>query len=98
MALNDIQTFEVVCLALDDIADIMGSCKIYERIHWFSELQSAKVAILQLPKLYRCYLMFLADVIDYSNTHTLSVSPDPHRFRLNVVDGSPVWVRDLGPV
>lgn len=69
------QTFEAVSSALDDIADIMGSCKIYETIHRFSQLESAKAVIFHIPKLYASCLRFMADAIDYFNTDALSKSP-----------------------
>lgn len=84
------QTFEAVCSTLDDIADIMGSCKIYEKMHWFSQLESAKAVVLQIPKLYASCLRFMADAINYFNTAALGESP--RVFFLNSFNFAWFWV------
>lgn len=75
MALNDVQTFEGVSSALDDIASVMGSCRIYEKIY-ANELESAKAVIGQLPRLYAHCLRFMAEAIDYYQTKTPSELSD----------------------
>lgn len=71
VALNDMHTFEGVSSALDDIAGVLGSCRIYERIY-DSELVSAKAVIEQLPRLYAHCLRFMAKAIDYFQITTAS--------------------------
>ncbi|KAL0631347.1 hypothetical protein Q9L58_009793 [Maublancomyces gigas] len=70
VALNDMQTFEAVSSALEDIAGIMGSCRIYENIHLSSILKSSEAVIRQLPRLYTHCLIFMADAISYFSTKT----------------------------
>lgn len=62
------QTFEGVSSTLDDIAGIIGSCTIYEKIYSSSELESAKAVVVQLPRLYSFCLVFMARAIDYYHT------------------------------
>lgn len=61
------QTFEGISSALDDIAGLMGSCKIYEGIHSARELQSSKNIIQQLPLAYVAMLEFTVEAIRYSD-------------------------------
>lgn len=77
VALNDMQTFEAVSSALENIAGIMGACKIYEGIHWFNDhrLQSAEAVVQQLPQLCTICLRFLAEAIDFFNTNAPSEFP-----------------------
>lgn len=69
------QTFEAVSSALGDIASVMGSCRIYEKIY-SNELESAKAVIGQLPRLYAHCLRFMAEAIDYIQTKTPGESSD----------------------
>lgn len=71
------QTFEAASDALDDIAGLMGSCRIYEMIYssWPAGLESAEAVICQLPRLYARCLRFMAEAIDYFNTKTFSELP-----------------------
>lgn len=71
MALNDLHTFEAVSSALDDVASVMGSCRIYERIY-SNDLESAKAVMVQLPRLYTHCLVFMAETINYFQTKTSS--------------------------
>lgn len=71
MALNDLHTFEAVSSALDDVASIMGSCRIYERIY-SNDLESAKAVMVQLPRLYTHCLVFVAGAINFFQTETSS--------------------------
>lgn len=41
------QTFEGISSVLDDIAGLMGSCKIYEKIHSSRDFESSKNVIQQ---------------------------------------------------
>lgn len=66
-------TFEAVSSALDDIASIMGSCRIYESIY-SRDFESAKAVIGQLPPLYAHCLRFMAEAIDYFHTKAPSES------------------------
>lgn len=66
------QTFEAVSSTLEDIANIMGSCRIYEEIHSPSNLKSSKAVIDQIPRLYAACLKFMAETIIYFNTNTTS--------------------------
>lgn len=68
------QTFEVVSAALEDITGIMGSCRVYEKIHWAGEYQSAKAVIQHLPELYAQCLRFMAKAIEYFSKDTFSES------------------------
>lgn len=68
-------TFEAVSSALDDIASIMGSCRIYESIY-SHDFESAKAVIGQLPRLYAHCLRFMAEAIDYFHTKAPSESPN----------------------
>lgn len=67
VALNDMQTFEGISSTLDDIAGLMGSCKIYEMIHSSREFQSSKNVMQQLPCVYAAMLEFTAEAIYYSD-------------------------------
>lgn len=73
------QTFEGVSSALDNIAGMMGSCRIYERIHLSNEhgLESAKAVAAQIPRLYACCLRFMAEAIDYFQTDAASELSSP---------------------
>lgn len=66
------QTFEGVSSALDDIAGVLGSCRIYEKIHWSTDLESAKAVLEQVPQLYASCLRFMAEAINFFNTPTSS--------------------------
>lgn len=70
-------TFEGVTSALDDIAGILGTCTIYERIY-DTELDSAKAVFDQLTRLYTCCLHFMAKAIEYFKTSTASGLPSLH--------------------
>lgn len=62
------QTFEGISSGLDEIAGLMGSCKIYDRIHSSRTLESSRAVIEQLPLVYAAMLVFTAEAISYSNT------------------------------
>lgn len=47
MALNDLETFEGVSSAWEDIAGMMGSCRTYEDLYRSGEHDSAKAVIAQ---------------------------------------------------
>lgn len=70
-------TFEAVSSVLEDIASIMGSCRIYERIY-SKEFESAKAVITQLSRLYAHCLRFMAEAIDYFHTKSPSEFIPPH--------------------
>lgn len=93
VALNDMQTFEAVSAVLENIAGVMGSCRIYEKIHWSNEhgLQSADAVVQQVPQLYTVCLKFMAEAIDFFNTkapskyscHSLPWSIEIERYNCN---------------
>lgn len=62
------QIFEGISSGLDEIAGLMGSCKIYDRIHSSRVLDSSRAVIEQLPLVYTAMLIFTAEAISYSNT------------------------------
>lgn len=90
------QTFEGVSSALDDIAGMMGSCRIYERIHlsYVHEFTSAQAVIAYLPKLYTHCLGFMAEAIEYFQTDTASELP---RLLLWITGGDICWWCRLSP-
>lgn len=61
------QTFEAISSALDDIAGMMGSCRIYERIHLTRRLESSKAVVQQLPVAYTAVLKFIVEAVCYSD-------------------------------
>lgn len=67
VALNDMQTFKGISSTLDDIAGLMGSCMIYERIHGCRGLLTSKNVMRQLPYAYAAMLEFTAEAICYSD-------------------------------
>lgn len=68
MALNDLQTFDGVSSALEDIAGMMESCRTYEDLYLCSARDSGRAVVVQLQELYVHCLMFMADAIDYFRT------------------------------
>lgn len=66
------QTFEGVSSTLENIANIMGSCRIYEEIHSPNELESSKAVTDQISQLYAVCLKFMAEAIIYWGTNTAS--------------------------
>lgn len=68
------QTFEAVSSALDDIASVMASCRIYEKIYSMN-LESIKAVMEQLPRLYAHCLRFMAEAINYYQTDTAGEFP-----------------------
>lgn len=72
MALNDLQTFDGVSSALEDIAEMMGSCRTYEDLYRSSQRDSGRAVVVQLQKLYVYNLTFMAGAIDYFRTGGLS--------------------------
>lgn len=66
------QTFEGVSSALDDIAGIMDSCRVYEMLYWSDGCKSAKAIIQHLPDLYAQCLRFIAKAVSYFTKDTLS--------------------------
>lgn len=69
------QTFVGISSALDDIAGLMGSCKIYEKIHSSRDLQSSQNVMQQLPHVYGAILEFTAEAIIYSDKKSPGRSP-----------------------
>lgn len=74
------QTFECISSTFEDIAGIMGSCRIYEKMHSLSKLESSKAVIDQIPSLYVACLKFIAEAIIYLNTGTTSEFSYVHFF------------------
>lgn len=66
------QTFEGVSAALEDITGIVGSCRLYEKIHWSGEYDSAKAVVQHLPDMYTQCLRFIAKAIEYFSKDTFS--------------------------
>jgi hypothetical protein len=67
--LNDMQTFEATSSALDDIAGMMGSCMVYDRIHSLAcrDLDSSRAVMEQLPLAYEAVLKFISEALYYSD-------------------------------
>lgn len=71
VAMNDMRTFEGVTSAMDDVAGLLGTCTIYERIY-SGKWDSARAVVEQLPRVYAHCLKFMAQAIEYFQTSTAS--------------------------
>lgn len=70
------ETFEAVTSFLEEIANLIGSCRIYENLFSPGDLESTGRAMKYLLLLYVAILEFIAEANVYFNT------PSGSKFRL----------------
>lgn len=62
------EAFEKVTSFLEVIANIMGSCRIYENLYSPGNLDSTRPVMDRLRELYDAVLKFIAEANDYFST------------------------------